>query len=59
MCDDIRRTVDELKSRGVEFTRPVAEEDFGLVTSLRLPGGGELALYQPKHATAIAASATR
>jgi predicted enzyme related to lactoylglutathione lyase len=49
MCDDINATVDELQARGVELARPVADQGFGLVTAIRLPGGGELGLYQPKH----------
>ena len=49
MCDDIRTTVEELKAKGVEFTREISEERFGLVTALRLPGGGELAIYEPRH----------
>ena len=53
MCDDIKATVKELKSRGVEFTRPVEKEQWGLLTSIRIPGGGELGLYQPKHPTAL------
>jgi predicted enzyme related to lactoylglutathione lyase len=53
MCDDVHATVAELKARGVEFTRPVSEAGFGLVTSLRLPDGSELALYQPRHPTAL------
>jgi catechol 2,3-dioxygenase-like lactoylglutathione lyase family enzyme len=52
MCDDIHRTVDELRSKGVEFATPVEDQGFGLVTTLRVPGGGSLGLYQPKHATA-------
>jgi predicted enzyme related to lactoylglutathione lyase len=49
MCDDINATVDELRARGVEFARPVADQGFGLVTAIKLPGGGELGIYQPKH----------
>ena len=49
MCDDIRATVDELGAKGVEFTREISEERFGLMTAFRLPGGGELALYEPRH----------
>lgn len=49
MCDDVHATVEELKGKGVEFTRPVSEEQFGLLTALRLPGGGELCLYEPRH----------
>ena len=52
MCDDIQATVEELRSRGVETTRPISDEGFGLVTSIRIPGG-ELRLYEPKHLTAL------
>jgi catechol 2,3-dioxygenase-like lactoylglutathione lyase family enzyme len=52
MCDDIEATVAELKGKGVELSRPISDEGFGLVTSLRIPGG-ELSLYQPKHPTAL------
>jgi predicted enzyme related to lactoylglutathione lyase len=51
MCDDIHATVDELQGKGVELTRPIAEERWGLVTAIRLPGGGELGLYEPRHPT--------
>jgi catechol 2,3-dioxygenase-like lactoylglutathione lyase family enzyme len=53
MCDDITATVEELKAKGVEFAGPVTEQGFGLMTRLKLPGGGELGLYEPRHPTAI------
>ena len=37
----------------VEFTQPVSDEGFGLVTAIRLPGGSELGLYEPKHPTPL------
>ncbi len=49
MCDDIHATVADLEAKGVEFTRPIAEERWGSVTAIALPGGGELGLYEPKH----------
>ena len=49
MCDDVHATVEELRQKGVEFTRPITDQGFGLVTRLRTPGGGELPLYQPRH----------
>jgi catechol 2,3-dioxygenase-like lactoylglutathione lyase family enzyme len=49
MCDEIEATVAELQAKGVEFTAPVSDEGFGLLTSLKLPGGGELGLYEPRH----------
>jgi glyoxalase/bleomycin resistance protein/dioxygenase superfamily protein len=53
MCDDIQATVEELSGKGVEFTGPVSDEGFGLVTAIKLPGGGELGLYEPRHPTAL------
>jgi catechol 2,3-dioxygenase-like lactoylglutathione lyase family enzyme len=49
MCDDIESTVAELEGKGVEFVRPVRDEGYGLLTSIGLPGGGELGLYEPRH----------
>lgn len=48
MCDDLDATTAELTARGVAFG-PVTEERWGRLTSLRLPGGSDLGLYQPKH----------
>jgi catechol 2,3-dioxygenase-like lactoylglutathione lyase family enzyme len=53
MCDDVQATVDELTAKGVEFSQPVSDEGFGLVTAIRLPGGSELGLYEPKHPTPL------
>ena len=52
MCDDIDQTVTDLEAKGVEFVEPIADEQFGRITRLRLPGGGLLALYEARHATA-------
>jgi catechol 2,3-dioxygenase-like lactoylglutathione lyase family enzyme len=49
MCDDVHATVDELRGKGVEFIRPISDEGFGLVTAIKMPGGGELGLYEPRH----------
>jgi catechol 2,3-dioxygenase-like lactoylglutathione lyase family enzyme len=54
MCDDIEATVEELRRKGVEFTGPIRDERWGLVTAFAIPGGGELALYEPRHPTAPA-----
>jgi catechol 2,3-dioxygenase-like lactoylglutathione lyase family enzyme len=53
MCDDITATVEDLSGKGVEFTEPVADRGWGLVTSIKLPGGGELGLYQPRHPSPV------
>ena len=31
----------------------VREERWGSITKMKLPGGGEIGLYQPKHPTAL------
>jgi catechol 2,3-dioxygenase-like lactoylglutathione lyase family enzyme len=49
MCDDVHATVTELESKGIEFSRPISHEAFGLLTTIRLPSGGELGLYEPRH----------
>jgi len=54
MCDDIHATVDELTQKGVRFTRPISDEAWGLLTAFAIPGGGELALYEPRHASPLA-----
>jgi predicted enzyme related to lactoylglutathione lyase len=46
-CDDIEATVKELKRRGVQFTGPVENHGYGLVTHMVAPGGFAIQLYQP------------
>ena len=53
MCDDVHATVEELKSKGIELSVPIADRGWGLVTRLKLPSGDEIGLYQPKHPTAL------
>ena len=53
MCDDIERTVAELERKGVEFTAPIEDEGFGLTTRFRIPGAGEIGLYEPRHASPL------
>jgi hypothetical protein len=53
MCDDVQATVEELKGKDVEFAGPISDEGFGLMTAIKLPGGGELGLYEPRHPSPI------
>jgi hypothetical protein len=48
-CDDIKGTVRELQSRGVEFTEEVADHGYGFVTHFKVPGGFVVQLYEPKY----------
>lgn len=52
MCEDLPGFMQTLKSKGVDCTE-VEQERWGVRTTIRLPSGGELGLYQPKHATAL------
>lgn len=53
MCDDIDATVRELVAKGVEFSSGVTRQRWGLVTAIKLPGGGRLGLYEPLHASPL------
>jgi catechol 2,3-dioxygenase-like lactoylglutathione lyase family enzyme len=46
-CDDIEKTVAELRGRGVEFSDGISNAGYGLVTHFKVPGGFEIELYQP------------
>lgn len=48
ICDDIAATSEQLQRKGIRTT-PIADRGWGLVTTLELPGGDTLGLYEPKH----------
>src|SRR6202522_818645 len=52
MCDDLKAEMASLAKKGVKCSK-VEEQRWGSITKMRLPGGGELGLYQPKHPTAL------
>jgi hypothetical protein len=52
MCDDLRATMESLREKGAETTE-IVEARWGITTTIRLPGGGGLGLYQPRHPTAL------
>lgn len=52
MCDDLRATMESLRGKGAETTE-IVEARWGITTTIRLPGGGGLGLYQPRHPTAL------
>lgn len=53
MCDDLAETMKSLAARGVPCTE-IDRAEWGIKTTIRLPSGGEIGLYQPAHQTAIA-----
>ena len=52
MCDDLTSTMESLKEQKVKCG-PIKEERWGTMTTLSLPGGGKIGIYQPKHPTAF------
>jgi len=56
MCDDLSAEISALKKKGVACS-DIHNERWGSITRIKLPGGGHLGLYQPKHPTALALQA--
>jgi catechol 2,3-dioxygenase-like lactoylglutathione lyase family enzyme len=52
MCNDLETEMLALRQKGVEFSE-VQQAGWGSVTKIRLPGGGKIGLYQPRHETAL------
>ncbi len=55
MCADLIAEIAALEKKGVQCS-PVHEARWGSITKIRLPGGGEMGLYQPKHPLAVASA---
>ena len=55
MCRDLSATLRKLAAKGVTCGQ-AQEAGWGIVTTIPLPGGSKLGLYQPRHALAIEAS---
>jgi catechol 2,3-dioxygenase-like lactoylglutathione lyase family enzyme len=49
MCPDLKNEMEALRAKGTQFT-DIVEARWGTITRIRLPGGGHIGLYQPKHA---------
>jgi hypothetical protein len=56
MCDNLAPTLDWLAGKGVEHTE-IHQERWGVVSTVGLPGGGRLGLYEPRHPTAVKTAA--
>lgn len=52
MCDDLPSFVKSLQAKNVQCTE-IEEAQWGIKTTIKLPSGGEIGLYQPRHPTAI------
>ncbi|HVC76845.1 MAG TPA: hypothetical protein VND96_10060 [Candidatus Micrarchaeaceae archaeon] len=54
MCADLKAQITALRDQGVGCSE-VEEARWGSVTRIRLPGGGEIGLYQPNHPSPLVA----
>jgi catechol 2,3-dioxygenase-like lactoylglutathione lyase family enzyme len=52
MCDDLQSELAELNRKGAQFSS-IEEARWGSVVRIKLPGGGDIGLYQPNHVTAL------
>ena len=48
VCDNVKHFVFALSRRKIKCS-PVQEHDWGLLTTVTLPGGGKLGVYEPRH----------
>ena len=51
MCEDLKQTMSALDAKGIHCSQ-AEEQPYGSLTTITLPGGGKLGLYQPTHPTA-------
>jgi hypothetical protein len=52
MCDDLQAMIKSFEAKNVKCTA-IAKERWGIRTTIKLPSGFELGLYQPTHPTAL------
>jgi len=56
LCSPLKDTLDNLAAKGVDHTEPM-EAEWGVATSIQLPGGARLGLYEPRHPLAVRTTA--
>ncbi|HXB00266.1 MAG TPA: hypothetical protein VNW05_07055 [Steroidobacteraceae bacterium] len=52
MCDNLTAEMSALAKKNVAFSE-IQEARWGSIVKMKLPGGGDISLYQPKHPTAL------
>ena len=52
MCDNLLEEMASLSRKAVEFSE-IQEARWGSIVKMRLPGGSDISLYQPKHPVAL------
>ena len=53
MCDDVHRTMADLKAKGIPLEGEPVDQGYGIATVMVLPGGVKVGLYEPRHPTAV------
>ena len=48
MCDDLKTEMEGLRTKGIDCAG-VVDARWGSITKIRLPSGGEIGVYEPKH----------
>ena len=49
MCDDLAKTMAELRERGAEFDGDVVEQPWGHTIAVKVPGAGTITVYEPTY----------
>ena len=57
-CDNLKAQVAALQRKGAAVGQ-ISEEQWGTRTTISLPGGGAIGLYEPKHAVTFEMSLTK
>ena len=52
MCDDLAATMTDLTAAGATF-EPIHQERWGRVATMTMPGGSQIAIYEPSHPSPI------
>ena len=52
MVDDLNEYIATLKKKGVQCSE-IEKADWGVKTTIPMPSGGEIGLYEPRHPTAL------
>ena len=59
LCRDIDASVKELTGKGVTVEPRFYDEPWGRLAFIKLPGGGKLGVYQPRHPRALSSKPVR
>ncbi|MBV8066733.1 MAG: extradiol dioxygenase [Candidatus Eremiobacteraeota bacterium] len=59
MCDDVNGVVAQLAERGIQTDGPVEDRNWGRSTTIILPGGERIGLYEPRHPSPLGARSGR